>query len=154
MVLNHIVVVSHQREFVHSSWDPKNVVLSSKLVFKRANVVVSAYFPCLKSWWIFKLWLANFRLGYLDSVTIAWDHNPAWEEGINLLDIRPGCMPKFHDNAIAPIPLVWVCGYLLAKVLFGFDHCVRNIVGTNIFLLIFPAWLLTKYVVGVITLES
>ena len=63
-------------------------------------------------------------------------------------------MFKFHDHEVAPLPFVRVGGYLFTKELLGLDHCISDIVSTNVILLVFLAWHLAEYVVRIITLQS
>ena len=87
MILNHIIVISHQRELVETSWDTEYVVLCIEILFESADVIVSTYLVGLVSHWVFKLWLTNVKLSYLDSICISGHNNPCSEERVKLLYI-------------------------------------------------------------------
>ena len=87
MILNHIIVISHQRELVETSWDTIYVVFCFEILFERADVIVSTYLSGLESCRVFKLWLTNMKLSNLDSVCIPRHNNPSSEVRVNLLYI-------------------------------------------------------------------
>ena len=87
MILNHIIVISHQRELVETSWDTEYVVFCIEILFESVDVIVSTYLSRLVSCWVFKLWLTNVKLSYLDSICISGHNNPCSEERVKLLYI-------------------------------------------------------------------